>query len=450
MIGGRRLGGADRFLLLLDREMRRLGLHGFQAVLAVELEGEMEESRRARLAASFRALLSSEPRGRARLARRFGFGPLALAPRSARDEPAAFRERTGASPDLLVFARERWNEPLDPERDALIDLELERTRGATRLALRWWHPILDERGAELLLRELSRRETGGGEPPAATAPDPAAGMSFLRRRAAFKAARLRLEQLTQGAPFRLPAPAEAGALRDASWRVEADRLEPDETSRFLAAADAGFGARGEGLAQAALLFGALADAAGDGKESLELALPVSVQLRPPRARGPIGANALSFFWYALPVATARDRDLGAARLRELARAKVAAGEEVDAAALLELGRWLPLPLYRKELPRADGSARFSAAISTLGELLAAGAAIGGARAGGAELFGMPIRDALALTAFPAPPGLGVVFSRAGGALRISTCHAPALVDPGAARRLHERLVARARELAAAR
>ena len=450
--------------------MRRRGLRGFQAVLAVELEGVFDAARRNRLAAAFESLLDAEPRGRARLARRFGFGPLALAAgaagaadRSNHDGGSrTWHERTSASRDLLAFAQERWTAPLDPFRDPLIDAALETANGATRLVLRWWHPVMDERGAELLLRDLSRRESGASE--SATRESPRgpvvgmAGMGWLARHKAFRAARRRLEELTERAPFQLAAPIESAALRDGRWHADVERLSPDETALFLAAADAEHGARGEGLAQTALLFSALADVASEGAAAggaadgdVELALPVSVQMRPPRARGPIGVNALSFLWYALPASTARNRAAGAAALNGLARAKVAAGEEVEAAALLDLGRFMPLPLYRRELVRRDGGERFSAAISTLGELLSnvgteRGAAGGGAR----ELFGLPIRDALALTAFPAPPGVGVVFSRAMGALRIATLHAPSLVDSAAARRLHERVVARARELAATR
>src|SRR5262245_24894673 len=41
IVGARRFGAADRFLLLIDRELRARGLGGFQAVLAVELDGAL-------------------------------------------------------------------------------------------------------------------------------------------------------------------------------------------------------------------------------------------------------------------------------------------------------------------------------------------------------------------------------------------------------------------------
>jgi hypothetical protein len=416
---------------MVDLELRRLGLRGFQAVLALELEGELGESERARLAQAFGDLLSNERRGRARVARLFGLGPLVFAPRP--DPTVPFRARATCAPDLLAFAKERLEAPLDPRRDPLIDLELEVPKGATRLALRWWHPAMDERGAELLLRTHSCPNAARPVSPASRGPDtvPAASVPDRWRKlwAEARAARAVLAELTERAPFVLPAPVRA-ATADAAWVVDVERLSPEDTARLVAACDDEYGPRAEGLAQAGLVFSALAELA---PSESELSLPATIQLRPPRAPGPIAGNALSFLWYSVRTAVARDRAALAEALRSAARSKVAAGEELRVLALLELGRLLPMPLYRRELRRRDGAPRFSISISTLGELF------GGAR----ELFGRPLRDALALTTFPAPPGIGVLFSRAAGSLRIATLHAPALVDSGEARRLHEQIVARA-------
>ena len=420
--------------------MRRRAIGGFQSVLAVELEGDLGEARREGLRAAWRERLASEPRAGARLVRRFGFGPLALAPRGA--ALPAPHVRSAAAPDLTSLAIERLLAPLDPAADPLVDLELEDAGGTTRLALRWWHPVMDERGAELLLRGLEARERATPRAaPSAGPTDVPAKEGWRERREAFSNARRRLDELTRGDPYVLPPPARGAAAPDAggaaaapAWRAECDVLEPDLTRRLLAASDARYGLRGEGLAQIGLLLAALADLAPD---DAELSLPASVQLRPPRARAPLFGNALTFLWYALPAATARDPGLRAEALRTLARAKVAGGEGRDAEVLLAAGRFMPLPIYRRELTRRAGAPRFTTGISTLGELL------GGAR----ELFGLPLRDALALTSFPVPPGVGAVFSRVNGSMRIATLHAPAQVDSRAARRLHERLLVRARELA---
>jgi hypothetical protein len=91
---------------------------------------------------------------------------------------------------------------------------------------------------------------------------------------------------------------------------------------------------------------------------------------------------------------------------------------------------MPLSIYRRELVRRDGSSRFSATLSTVGEVL------NGAR----ELFGLPLRDFVGLPAFPSPPGLGFAFSRAAGRLSIVTgAWSPDVARP-AATEIHRRIV----------
>jgi hypothetical protein len=92
---------------------------------------------------------------------------------------------------------------------------------------------------------------------------------------------------------------------------------------------------------------------------------------------------------------------------------------------------MPLSLYRRELSRRVGTSRFSATLSTLGEIF------GGAR----ELFGAPLEDALALTAFPSPPGIGFIFSRAAGRLSFTTGATSAEVARAAAATVHARIAA---------
>ena len=443
---GEPLGPADRFLLLVDRDLRRRGFTGFQAALAVELDGAFDDAMRNRLAAALAGIAADEPRARARLGRRAGIGPLRLlAPKRAIESsapPLIDLDPSRADGSAIeTVALERMALPLDPSREPLFDLALARGRDVTRLVLRWWHPAFDERGAELLIRALSRRFAG--EPPAAPSalPSPTAGLPFRARHVASRRAIARLNRLTQAAPFELPAASSADAASTRGWQLDVERLDETTTRQFLAASDAHFGLRGEGLAQIAALFHALAEEAEHSSGGLvaatadkELSLPITVQLRPPRASGPLFANALLFLADAAKVGAARDRAGLAAALRSAAKRRIADGEEVDAAALLEFGRFLPLGRYQRELFRSDGSPRFSAHPSTLGEMFA------GAR----ELFGRPLLDALAFTAFPARPGLGVVFSRAAGRLRVATIHARGIVDSAAARRLHDRVVAELR------
>jgi hypothetical protein len=413
---------------MLDHALRRAGATGFQASLGLEVEGRLD---RPRLARAFDAVRRAHPRLCARLVPARGLSDWHLrVDRSLLERENVTWTTARAEPGddgtdaLTRFAAERTCAPLVPTAAPLVDLAVKELAPArTLLALRFWHPILDERGGELLLRELSSAYSGeplreGGDEPA---PLDAGGRS--ERSAAFRRARARLAALTSAPPHRLPAGAPDAA---AEWHFERTVLDVAATDAWLARAQASSGPLGEGLAQLAIVARALAAGAPD---DAPIALPLTVQLRPPRARAPVAANALSFLWYAFSAGATRDERGFAAQVLARAREKVAAGEERDASVLLERARRMPLSIYRRELLRRDGSSRFSATLSTIGEVL------NGAR----ELFGLPLRDFVGLPAFPTPPGLGFAFSRAAGRLSIVTGAWTRDVDRAAATAIHRRI-----------
>jgi len=428
-----RFTGADRFILMLDHELRRVGAAGFQATLGVELEGWLD---RPRLARAFDAVRRAHPRLCTRLVPARGLSDWHLRVERGLlelDHLAWSRARAqdGGDPtqELMRFTAGRTCAPLDPRTTSPVDLAVREVAPGPRtlLALRFWHPILDERGGELLLRELSAAYAGeplraGGDEPA-----PVDGGPPHERRAGFRRARARLAELTPVPPHRLPA---ASPDAPAEWTFDRTVLDAAETDAWLARIQASAGALGEGLAQLALVARALAQGARD---DAFIALPLTVQLRPPRARAPVAANALSFLWYAFPAGATRAPREFAARVLAIAREKVAIAEERDASILLERARRMPLSIYRRELVRRDGSSRFSATLSTIGEVL------NGAR----ELFGLPLRDFIGLPAFPSPPGLGFAFSRAAGRLSFVTAAWTRDVARAAASDVHARI---AREL----
>jgi hypothetical protein len=424
-----RFGGADRFILLIDRELRRAGATGFQAALGVELAGRLD---RPRLARAFDAVRRDHPRAGARLVPASWLRDWRLtADRAAlaRDALAWSSAHGEAAGGLAPFVAARVNAPLDPRRDPLFDLAVREIAGEgaaarTLLVLRWWHPACDERGAELLLRELSQAYSGAAGRARADGTVDGASAGFVERRAAFRRARRRLEELTAATPHSLARPAARAGPFD--WNFERTLLDATATTAWLARAEREFGARSEGLAQLALVARALA---ADAPAAAEVALPLTVQLRPPRARAPVLANELSFLWYSFAAAAVRDETRFAPALLATARAKVAGGEERDARVLLDEARRMPLTLYRRELLRRDGSTRFSASLSTLGEILS----------GVQELFGVPLKDSIALTVFPSPPGIGFIFSRALGRLAFTTCAWNRDVAPAAAAAIHARI-----------
>src|SRR5690242_9959221 len=99
-----RFTGADRFLLLLDQELRRAGATGFQAAIGIELLGTLD---RPRLARAFDAVRRAHVRLDARLVPAKGLRDWQLASDRASATREATSWRTAAlNGDLaeLVFA----------------------------------------------------------------------------------------------------------------------------------------------------------------------------------------------------------------------------------------------------------------------------------------------------------------------------------------------------------
>lgn len=420
-----RIAPTDRFFLTLDRVLRKAGTAGFQAVLAVDLHGTLDP---VRLHESWTELLDAFPQGRCRLGRWLGVGPYCWkgAPRSSAD--SFRREPEGAEENAEDAALRALNEPLDPAREPLVDVRVRRLgTDHWRVTLRWNHALMDEKGAELTLQELSRRYLREGEAPRAPARiGPELPTTLRSRREGLLAARGLLGELTEASPTALPAPTSPPART--GWRIQRSMLGAAEDEQLRQHLTTHYGAANEALGQIGLSLHALATVA---PETPVLATPISVQLRPTRARAPLFSNELSFLFHALPREVLADEAALGRHLQEAARQKVLGGEVENSMLMLQIGRWLPLWAYQREQDHASGGPRFSLFVSTVGDLL-----------GGADrLMGCEVRDGIALTAFP-PPCLGVIFSRSGGRQSITTVHSPAHVDSAAAAHFHQTLRAK--------
>src|SRR6185295_17379230 len=114
---------ADRFMLLIDRELRQGGSIGFQAGFGVELRGRLD---RPRLARAFDAVRRAHPRAGARLAPARGLFDWRLVPDRALLAREAITWNRSAAP-LLPAVVSRVNALLEPTRDPLFDLAITET-----------------------------------------------------------------------------------------------------------------------------------------------------------------------------------------------------------------------------------------------------------------------------------------------------------------------------------
>ncbi|MCI0587540.1 MAG: hypothetical protein L0323_11930 [Planctomycetes bacterium] len=417
-----RLGPVDRFLLMIDRAARRAGLAGNLSAIALELGIPLDP---ARVEAALAPLLPRLPplRSRLALAPILGWSRWKSVP--GRGAPDLVRVLEGSGTDASAAAEAAINDPLDPARDPLLELRLSPSpRGGTVAVLRWFHPLADARGADRLLGAMD--EIDAGRTPVLEGPDPLARVArgeFAGWRG-FRAARALLERRNGPPPVLLSPPAtpvRGCALLPIS-------LEGREAAAAEALSRGTFG--GTGMNEHLLLASLRAlhrFQVRRGAPRGPYAIPVTANLRPAGAPGPVLGNFLSFFHLSASSAEVEDPAVLARSIREQELAALGAGADRAMHALLRAGRWLPLRRYERERFRRDGAPRESVWFSNVGEILE----------GRERWLGARLLDVGVATAVPHPPGALFLFFRRPGTLRGAVVYAEGVLDREGAYRLAE-------------
>jgi hypothetical protein len=417
-----RLGPVDRFLLMIDRAARRAGLAGNLSAIALELGVPLDATR---VEAALAPLLPRLPALRSRLALApiLGWSRWSAVPGRRAADLVRVLDRPGT--DVSAAATSAINEPLDPARDPLLDLRLSPSpRGGSIAVLRWFHPLADARGADRLLAAVD--EIDAGRNPVLEGPDPFARMTrgeFAGRRG-FRAARSLLEGGNGPPPVLLSPP--ATPVR--GYALLPLSLEGREVAAAEASSRERFG--GTGMNEHLLLASLRAlhrFQVRRGAPRGPYAIPVTANLRPAGASGPVLGNFLSFFHLVASAAEVEDRAVLARSIREQQLRALGAGADRAMHALLRAGRWLPLRRYERERHRRDGAPRESVWFSNVGEVLE----------GRDRWLGAPLLDVGVATAVPHPPGALFLFFRRPGTLRAAVVHAEGVLDREGAYRLAE-------------
>ncbi len=417
-----RLGPVDHFLLMVDRAARREGLPGNLSSIALELEVPLDP---ARVGAALAPLLPRLPPLRSRLALTpiLGWSRWKAVPGRRASDLVRVLDRPVT--DASAAAAAAINEPLDPALDPLLDLRLSPTpRGGTVAVLRWFHPLADARGADLLLGALD--EIDAGRTPALAGPDPLARMArgeFAGWRG-FRAARALLEGRNRPPPILLsPAATPVRGYGLLPFSLEGREVAAAETSSRET-----FG--GTGMNESLLLASLRAlhrFQVRRGAPRGPYAIPVTANLRAAGAPGPVLGNFLAFFHLRVSAPEVEDPAVLARSIREQEIRALGAGADRAMQALLRAGRWLPLRRYERERYRRDGAPRESVWFSNAGQILE----------GRERWLGSPVLDVGVATAVPHPPGALFLFFRRPGTLRGAVVYAEGVLDREGAYRLAE-------------
>ncbi len=424
------LGGIDVFHLMNDREMRARGLAGNHCAFVLELDGRLDP---ARLDVRLARAVALVPELRFRLAGGFPFRARWVVDEGAGAPRVVVRE-AGRRP-LLELVTDLLHERLDGARPWAVDL----CRGADRdaVVLRWFHSLVDEKGAERLVRWLGSGE--GDEPEAPPLPEdrfesserPIAKLDRKQRLALMRG--YNVHTIAQGAtPILSPEGARRAqgertprrARRTGALRVHFD---VEETKAFDARVR-----RVARLAETSVMVLATARAVDDlmlarGFAPALHVVPVPLSLDPKAGCGRLLGNHLTMMMLTLDREDLRDEARAIARLGEQQRAVVRQKLDLGMAAALDFARYLPRPVYQAIVDRPFRGQVASFVFSNPGAV------------GVPSFAGLPVVDAYPLPAAVSPPGLQVIFTRYGGRLSALVIHVEDAVSTWEARRLGENL-----------
>jgi hypothetical protein len=424
------LGGVDVFHLMNDRAMRARGLPGNHCAFALELDGRLDV---ARLDARLARAVELVPELRFRLTGGFPLRPRWVVDATAAAPRACVREAGGRP--LVEVVTELLAERVDGRAPWAIDV----CRGTDRdaLVLRWFHSLVDEKGAERLLRWLG---SGEGDEPA---PPPPAGERFeTSERPIAKLARDARLSLMRGynthtiALGSTPILSPEGARRALGERRPRQNrktgairlhLTVDETRAFDERVR-----RVARLAETSVMVLASARAVDDlmlarGFAPALHVVPVPLSLDPKGECGRLLGNHLTMMMLALDREDLRDEARAIAKLGDQQRAIVRQKLDLGMAAALDFARWLPRPVYELVADKPFRGEVASFVFSNPGAVAVP------------SFAGRAVVDAFPLPAAVSPPGLQLIFTRYAGRLSALVIHVEDAVAPWEARRLAESL-----------
>jgi hypothetical protein len=397
------LNAADRFLLAIDRTIRRLRGPGFETQTFVSLAGRIEP---ARLRAALAALTQRYPAVAARLVE--AGGPVwRLRPSGTCELQETNLARPGMQA-VLDHAAGLMSAPTDPARVDPIRVHLlHRPDGQDALILQYNHTLVDHSDAILLLRQLQRFGGASGTDSGDAGSHGDAIWTYLkrfpreRRRAAAKAVEHWSRSLRGGA---LQVGREAPGSGAVSFRLAARRLEPAATSALAAHTVRTCGVPSLSMAVLASAFRAVAQLAGPAAKGGYVNAGIGMDLGLSRGDGPALHNLATLVPLRADRADLADRDALMQMLSRQLRSHLAA--DIDLGILehsavfgrrQRQARWLIELMLRYCLSLWYGS-------------------FGTLRGLGTELYGVPIDAVFCAGPAWAPVGLTLLVNQFQGRL----------------------------------
>jgi len=365
-------------------------------VMVVHCDGPLAVDRIRRALDLF---LDACPWPASRLRRPFPWGKLhwAAGPRATLTPPPVRQAAATSTRELERLIEAEINAAIDPHREPplrmlVIDTTGNGARGQGVLVLTWFHPLMDPRGGQNLLAQLSTLETNGGHDAGFSREVTRDPRPFRERG---RIARTSLAYMKSLAPV---PPVSPGAALTTPGAVRYRQVSFDEGDpRLRQTRDISWRLAVVGKAMAELW-------RRRGLPDVPFLLPISVDLRPKGEPGATFGNLLAFHFARFTPSDTADVPALARALRQQMADAVRDGQIDANAVAMEFLHYRPLRTMLRALPWTAGGEIFSFNCADLGEFPPALA----------RCFGRAVLNAYHVPAVPPRPGVGVFFNRCAG------------------------------------
>lgn len=377
------------------------------AMLIVECDGPLPV---ARIGQALDRLLDHCPWPAARLRRPFPWGALhwAAGTRATLTRPPMHHRAAASRADAHRAIEDRLNAAIDPRRQPPIHLSIVdggQAAGASggALVLTWFHPLMDPRGAQNLLRHLSLLDRHGERLPPDLGPGafvpPADARSYRERGRLARRSRQHILSLGLGPPL------SPGTGLTAAGRARFEKLswvDPAPSAPLT---------RRDLCSRLAVVARAVADLCDRrGLPDAPFLVPIAVDLRPKGEPGPIFGNMLAFHFARFSRSETADVAALARALRRQLADAVRDGQLEASAVAMEFIKYRPLSTMLRELPGTANGETFSFNCGDIGDF----------PAGIDTVFGRRVVNAYHVPTVMPRPGIGVFFNRCGPIVNMVT------------------------------
>ena len=363
------------------------------AVLVVQCDGALDVDRIRRSLDRFAEFC---PLPTARLRRPFPWGKLEWAAGGRATPAPPVHTRAFSTPDELRCALDaEINTAIDPRRGPplrLLVLDGGPASGSV-LVLTWFHPLMDPRGAQNLLRHLVQLDgdagdaTWGGTPPVFGRPTDR--RPFRERGRLARKSLEYMRTLPRARPVsRAETPGGRVCFRQASFAERDSTREPSRLTQEIWWRLAVVGKAMRGVWER------------EGVGDAPFVLPIAVDLRPKGDIGPTFGNMLGFHFARFRPSETADLPRLASALRDQMADAVRSGQIEANDAAMDFLQYRPLSFVRRALRRTGGeTCSFNCAdVTDFPATLE-------------KCFGQRVLNAYHVPAVPPRPGIGVFFNR---------------------------------------